>query len=174
MQEDRRALEALEVPKFDLSLGVLRPFDLSMGNLTGDLGDLAEYLADFRKVLGNGTDNQDILRLTSDLVTEFGDRLQAANLANLDFGDQREVLAFIANLTERTDLVERLANLTNSEVNGSQRFGSADCHQLPPMATNCHQFPLIATNCHQLPPNMITPSMAGRATCQSRRLRSAR
>ena len=120
MQEDRRALEALEVPKFDLSLGVLRPFDLSMGNLTGDLGDLAEYLADFRKVLGNGTDNQDILRLTSDLVTELGDRLQAANLANLDFGDQREVLAFIANLTERTDLVERLANLTNSEVNGSQ------------------------------------------------------
>ncbi|KOO27919.1 hypothetical protein Ctob_010348 [Chrysochromulina tobinii] len=115
-QEDRRALEALEVPKFELSLGVLRPFDLSMGNLTGDLGDLAEYLADFRKVLGNGTDNQDILRLTSDLVTEFGDRLQAANLANLDFGDQREVLAFIANLTERTDLVERLANLTGSEV----------------------------------------------------------
>jgi len=129
LEKDRRALDTQADANLTINLGVLPDFseiasmDLSkiLTNWTGELGELTEYITDFRS-FGNFSESQ------KELGGRFAEAISLAEaLSKLDFGDQKELIEGVASLTNQTELVERLANLTElvdlAELGEQQKQG---------------------------------------------------
>ena len=126
LQEERRAAKE-EESDFTINLGVLPDF--------GDFGGLNLSLALER--LATGTLGPSSFGDFTDNIAEFGDAVSNLDfgdaVSNLDFGNQTELVERLANLTElvtgeqtvfgnQTALVERLADLSEQLQASRRRF----------------------------------------------------